>query len=383
MSVGPGRRPGAGELGGQGEPSLRPHGGGRPARRRGLIVVLGYRSDAEQAKLFARPPRPRVGRPRGRSLHRLGIELDLGPPGGLRLAAPERPARRLHQRVLTDIRGPPERSDEGIPAARRRRGTDSDVAVVVLAQYAQPGYALSLPAFSAAAGPPCERISERIFRPIGVRVVRTRPARKESTPPDGPPRSTLDLERDLPDIATAEHRLVIAGHVHRDIRARTVRRRRQERRRLAGCPGSCTRSSEAAGSEDRARRQTRGWGTPERSRRDDHILGFEPALTAGDDVAVSVLRDRLDPSPAADRQLEPGRVFLEVVRRLALRRGSSKRAPGRACPAPVEAGGLERRRESQCPRQLSPTRWFASTIRERRSRLARWWPTESPDRRRR
>jgi DNA-binding NarL/FixJ family response regulator len=46
--------------------------------------------------------------------------------------------------VLTDIRMPPERRDEGIRAARRLRGTNPDVAVVVLSQYAEPGYALSL-----------------------------------------------------------------------------------------------------------------------------------------------------------------------------------------------------------------------------------------------
>ncbi len=44
-----------------------------------LIVVSGYRSDAEQAVLFARHPDPKwVARP-GTSLHRLGTELDLGP----------------------------------------------------------------------------------------------------------------------------------------------------------------------------------------------------------------------------------------------------------------------------------------------------------------
>jgi hypothetical protein len=44
-----------------------------------LIVVSGYRSDAEQAVLFARHPDPRwVARP-GTSLHRLATELDLGP----------------------------------------------------------------------------------------------------------------------------------------------------------------------------------------------------------------------------------------------------------------------------------------------------------------
>jgi hypothetical protein len=45
----------------------------------GLIVVSAYRSDAEQARLFARHPDPRWVAPPGRSLHRLGTELDLGP----------------------------------------------------------------------------------------------------------------------------------------------------------------------------------------------------------------------------------------------------------------------------------------------------------------
>jgi hypothetical protein len=46
-----------------------------------LIVNSGFRSDAEQAALFAANPDPKwVARP-GESLHRLGTELDLGPPG--------------------------------------------------------------------------------------------------------------------------------------------------------------------------------------------------------------------------------------------------------------------------------------------------------------
>jgi hypothetical protein len=44
-----------------------------------LIVVSAFRSNAEQAQLFAAHPDPRwVARP-GTSLHRLGTELDLGP----------------------------------------------------------------------------------------------------------------------------------------------------------------------------------------------------------------------------------------------------------------------------------------------------------------
>jgi transglycosylase-like protein with SLT domain/D-alanyl-D-alanine carboxypeptidase-like protein len=52
------------------------------ARRAGvaLIITSGYRSDAEQAKLFARHPDPRWVAPPGKSLHRYGTELDLGPP---------------------------------------------------------------------------------------------------------------------------------------------------------------------------------------------------------------------------------------------------------------------------------------------------------------
>jgi DNA-binding NarL/FixJ family response regulator len=46
--------------------------------------------------------------------------------------------------VLTDIRMPPDRLDEGIRAAQRLRETSPNVGVVVLSQYAEPGYALAL-----------------------------------------------------------------------------------------------------------------------------------------------------------------------------------------------------------------------------------------------
>lgn len=44
-----------------------------------LLVVSGFRSDAEQAKLFAAHPDPTWVAPPGRSLHRCATELDLGP----------------------------------------------------------------------------------------------------------------------------------------------------------------------------------------------------------------------------------------------------------------------------------------------------------------
>jgi hypothetical protein len=66
------------------------------ARRDGiaLIVTSGYRSDADQAELYRRHPDPRWVAPPGRSLHRFGTELDLGPPSAYRWLA--RNARHFH-----------------------------------------------------------------------------------------------------------------------------------------------------------------------------------------------------------------------------------------------------------------------------------------------
>src|SRR5204862_1852900 len=52
------------------------------ARRDGISLVINsaYRSDAEQARLFAADPDPRWVAPPGESLHRCATELDLGPP---------------------------------------------------------------------------------------------------------------------------------------------------------------------------------------------------------------------------------------------------------------------------------------------------------------
>lgn len=52
-----------------------------------LLVTSGFRSNAEQALLFARHPDPKWVAPPGRSLHRLGTELDLGPPSVYRWLA--------------------------------------------------------------------------------------------------------------------------------------------------------------------------------------------------------------------------------------------------------------------------------------------------------
>ena len=66
------------------------------ARRDGisLVVVSGFRSNAEQSVLFARHPDPKWVAPPGRSLHRLGTELDLGPPSAYGWLAAN--AKRFH-----------------------------------------------------------------------------------------------------------------------------------------------------------------------------------------------------------------------------------------------------------------------------------------------
>ena len=45
-----------------------------------LTVNSAFRSDAEQARLYAQHPDPRWVAPPGQSLHRNATELDLGPP---------------------------------------------------------------------------------------------------------------------------------------------------------------------------------------------------------------------------------------------------------------------------------------------------------------
>lgn len=57
-----------------------------------LLIVSAFRSSAEQARLFAAHPDPKWVAPPGRSLHRLGTELDLGPEsayGWLAARAPD------------------------------------------------------------------------------------------------------------------------------------------------------------------------------------------------------------------------------------------------------------------------------------------------------
>jgi len=70
------------------------------ARRDGLAlsVTSAFRSDAEQARLFAANPNPKWVAPPGTSLHRYATELDLGPPSAYAwLAANARPFGFIHR----------------------------------------------------------------------------------------------------------------------------------------------------------------------------------------------------------------------------------------------------------------------------------------------
>ena len=120
------------------------------ARRSGfdLIVVSGFRSDAEQAELFARHPDPRWVAPPGRSLHRCATELDLGPSSAYGWLAAN--ARRFGfvRRYSWEpwhfgyAAGPPPCSDAGSLFGRSGEGgslaRSSGLPDFVPAQYRQP-----------------------------------------------------------------------------------------------------------------------------------------------------------------------------------------------------------------------------------------------------
>jgi DNA-binding NarL/FixJ family response regulator len=65
--------------------------------------------------------------------------------------------------VVTDVRMPPDLDDEGIRAATQLRTTDPTVAVVVLSQYVDPGYATALLADGSAGR--AYLLKERISQP--------------------------------------------------------------------------------------------------------------------------------------------------------------------------------------------------------------------------
>ncbi len=59
--------------------------------------------------------------------------------------------------VVTDIRMPPTGTDEGVRAAVAVRATHPETGVVVLSQFSEPGYALTLLQGAPGAAPTCSR----------------------------------------------------------------------------------------------------------------------------------------------------------------------------------------------------------------------------------
>ena len=93
-----------------------------------LIVNSGFRSDAEQAALFAAHPDPNWVAPPGHSLHRCATELDLGPESAYGWLAGQRRPLRLRPALLLGglalrLRRRPGALLGGGQRGRRRRGS--------------------------------------------------------------------------------------------------------------------------------------------------------------------------------------------------------------------------------------------------------------------
>jgi hypothetical protein len=123
---------------------------GAAARSAGidLLVVSGFRSDAEQAELFARHPDPQwVARP-GHSLHRCATELDLGPSSAYGWLDANAPHFGFLRRYAWEawhfgfVAGPPPCSAAGNAAEPERAGDGpaggSELPHFVPAQFREP-----------------------------------------------------------------------------------------------------------------------------------------------------------------------------------------------------------------------------------------------------
>jgi len=101
-----------------------------------LLVTSAYRSDAEQARLFAANPDPRWVAPPGRSLHRCGTELDLGPASAYGWLAANGPRFGFVKRYAWEpwhfgyTRGPAPCSAPAGVAFGARRGDGAEPAAV-------------------------------------------------------------------------------------------------------------------------------------------------------------------------------------------------------------------------------------------------------------
>jgi soluble lytic murein transglycosylase-like protein len=113
-----------------------------------LLVVSGFRSDAEQAALFAAHPDPTWVAPPGRSLHRCATELDLGPDAAYAWLAANASRFGFVQRYSWEAwhygydAGPPPCSEAGNALSGTRGGTvaaaEASVPSFVPSRYRDP-----------------------------------------------------------------------------------------------------------------------------------------------------------------------------------------------------------------------------------------------------
>lgn len=106
-----------------------------------LVVNSGFRSDAEQAALFAANPDPQWVAPPGTSLHRCATELDLGPPAAYGWLAANAGRFGFVQRYSWEpwhygyAAGPPPCSAEGDRVGAAAAGGDGEAAAAALPSF--------------------------------------------------------------------------------------------------------------------------------------------------------------------------------------------------------------------------------------------------------
>jgi hypothetical protein len=81
-----------------------------------LLVVSGFRSDAEQAELFAAHPDPTWVAPPGQSLHRCATELDIGPSSAYSWLAANASRFGFELRYQCELSSFPSITDSGLAA---------------------------------------------------------------------------------------------------------------------------------------------------------------------------------------------------------------------------------------------------------------------------
>jgi hypothetical protein len=111
-----------------------------------LLVVSGFRSDAEQAELFAAHPDPTWVAPPGQSLHRCATELDIGPSSAYSWLAANAPRFGFVQRYSWEAwhygfdAGPAPCSPEGEALAAGGGGATSVVSSTALPSFVPGEY---------------------------------------------------------------------------------------------------------------------------------------------------------------------------------------------------------------------------------------------------